>query len=118
MSLIDRFDFVMRSLAAIGLLAVVGCSDPYLTTSPRVVDPETGTAMTGLISLCYGTRMNSPEDIKAFAAEICDGTLVFVQQDLLFNDCPFLQSARATYQCRPSRMQGSVGRFPEPQSEQ
>ena len=108
----------MRGFAAIGLILVAGCSDPYPTTSPTITDPETGTAMTNLISLCYGTRMNSPEDIKAAAAENCDGTLVFVEQDLLFNNCSVLQSARVTYQCRPLRMQGGIGRGPEIRSEQ
>ncbi len=117
-SLIDRFAFVMRGLAVVGLLVGAGCSDPYPTTSPRIVDPETGTAIAGLISFCYGTRINTPEDIKAAAAENCYGTLVFVEQDLLFNDCSVLQSARVTYQCRPFRMQGGVGRGLETKSEQ
>lgn len=111
--MIDRFALVMRGLAAAGLLALAGCSDPYPTESPRLTDPETGNAMTDLISLCYGTRINTPEDIKAAAAENCDGTLVFVEQDLLFNDCSVLQSVRVTYQCRPLRAQGGFGNGPD-----
>ena len=108
----------MRGFAGAVLLALAGCSDPYPTEPPRLSDPETGKAMSDLISFCYGTRINTPEDIKAAAVENCDGTPVFVEQDMLFNDCSVLQSVRVTYQCRPLRVQGGLGSGPETQSEQ
>ena len=93
-----RFGVICACLAWAGLAA---CSAPFPTESPEVVDPESGEPLGNLISFCYGTEMNEPEEIKATAQEQCDGQLVFVEQNMFFNDCPLPQIARVTYQCRP-----------------
>ena len=74
---------------------------PFRTNNPEAVDPESGERLDNLISFCYGTRMNDPEEIKAAAEENCDGRLVLVEQNYFLNDCPLLQNTRATYQCQP-----------------
>ncbi len=87
--------------AGIVCLGLAGCSEPFPTGSPTVVDEDTGEPLDNLISFCYGTEMNSPEEIKTVAEERCEGRLVFVEQNMFFNDCPLLQIARVTYQCQP-----------------
>ena len=87
--------------AALVCLGLAGCSEPFPTGSPTVVDAETGEPMGNLISFCYGTEMNNPEEIKTVAEERCEGRLVFVEQNMFLNDCPLLQIARVTYQCQP-----------------
>lgn len=88
---------------------LAGCSEPYRTNPPKLTDSATGQRMTGLISLCYGTEMNDPEEIKAVAQEQCRGRLVFLQQNFFLNDCPLFQMTRVTYQCLPTA-QGDAGR--------
>ncbi len=87
--------------ACLALASLVACSVPFPTKNPEAVDPESGERLDDLISFCYGTRINDPEEIKAAAEESCDGRLVFVEQNLFFNECPLLQNARVTYQCQP-----------------
>ena len=87
--------------ACLALASLAACSVPFETKNPEAVDPESGERLDNLISFCYGTRINDPEEIKAAAEENCDGRLVFVEQDFFFNECPLLQNARVTYQCQP-----------------
>ena len=93
-----RFSVIYACLAWVGLAA---CSVPFRTSSPEAVDPKTGKQLGNLISFCYGTRINDPEEIKTTAKEHCEGRLVFVEQNYFFNECPLLQNARVTYQCQP-----------------
>ena len=97
---------VWIALACLGLAA---CSEPFPTTPPTVVDKDTGKPMGDLISFCYGTEMNGPEEIKAVAEERCEGRLVFVEQNMFFNGCPLLQIARVTYQCLPLEREEAGG---------
>lgn len=94
---------VTARLAWVALLCsgLAGCSAPFRTVPPTVIDAETGEPMGGLMSFCYGTEMNNPEEIKTLAEEQCEGRLVFVEQNMFLNDCPLLQIARVTYQCQP-----------------
>ena len=100
------FGVVIACLAWLGLAS---CSEPFPTKPPVVADPESGAPLGNLISFCYGTEMNDQEEIKAVAKEACDGRLVFVEQDMFFNDCPLLQIARVTYQCQPLDGDGAGG---------
>lgn len=93
-----HFGVIFACLVWVGLAA---CSRPFPTSDPEVVDAESGEPLGNLISFCYGTEMNKPEEIKETAAEQCEGQLVFVEQNMFFNDCPLLQIARVTYQCQP-----------------
>lgn len=97
---------VWIALVCLGLAA---CSEPFPTTPPAVVDKDTGKPLGDLISFCYGTEMNGPEEIKAVAEERCEGRLVFVEQNMFFNGCPLLQIARVTYQCLPSEPEEAAG---------
>ena len=94
------------ALACLGLAA---CSEPFPTASPAVVDMDTGEPLGNLISFCYGTEMNDPEEIKTVAEERCEGRLVFVEQNMFLNDCPLLQIARVTYQCLPPEREEAGG---------
>ena len=110
---------VFRSIGAISaclaLASLAACSVPFTTENPRAVDSESGERLDDLISFCYGTRINDPEEIKAAAEENCDGRLVFVEQNLFFNECPLLQNARVTYQCQPlPRDEASATGSPSP----
>ena len=96
------------------ILTAGACSAPFPTEPPVVLDSESGRPLQGLISFCYGTEMNSPDEIKTTAAESCDGELVFVEQKMFLNDCPLLQTARVTYQCRAAARAGSGGQSPGP----
>ena len=96
-------------IVCLALLTAGACSAPFPTEPPVVLDGESGRPLPGLISFCYGTEMNSPEEIKTTAAETCEGELVFVEQKMFLNDCPLLQTARVTYQCRAPDLEGNGG---------
>ncbi len=87
--------------ACLALAGLAACSVPFETRNPEAVDPESGERLENLLSFCYGTRINDPEEIKAAAKENCEGRLVFIEQDFFLNECPLLQNARVTYQCQP-----------------
>ena len=54
------------------------------------------------ISICYGTSVNSEEDVVALAEKACDGgRLVLEGQNVFWNGCSVLQPNRATYICDP-----------------
>ena len=103
-------------LAAGGLAVLLGgCStDPYQIEP--TTDPPWETSEKGLpaldpplsdqahrISLCYGTPVNSEEEVLAWAEEICrGGRLVLENQNAFWNGCSVLQPTRVTYICDPS----------------
>ncbi|WP_417453806.1 hypothetical protein [Kiloniella sp.] len=52
--------------------------------------------------LCYGKSLNDPAQVLAFAQETCgDGRIELRGEDLLWNDCPMFQGARASFVCYP-----------------
>lgn len=106
--------FGRAAIVCLAVLTAGACSAPFPTKPPVVLDSESGRPVRGLISFCYGTEMNSPEEIKTTAAESCDGELVFVEQKMFLNECPLLQTARVTYQCRAADLDGSGGQSPGP----
>ena len=52
--------------------------------------------------VCYGKSVNSPTQILAFARETCgDGRIELRDEDAFWNDCPVIQSVRASFVCYP-----------------
>jgi hypothetical protein len=51
--------------------------------------------------VCYGAAFNTSAEVKARARKLCppDARLRYLGQDVLFNDCPLIQPARAVYRC-------------------
>lgn len=66
-----------------------------------VLDPPLS-ARAHRIAICYGTSVNSEQDVLARAEEICGGgRLVLDGQNAFWNGCSVLQPTRATYICDP-----------------
>lgn len=54
------------------------------------------------IALCYGGAVNTEEEVRARAKELCGGgRLVLENENLFWNGCSVLQPARVTYLCDP-----------------
>ena len=92
--------FSRALVVCLAVLSGSACSAPFPIDPPVVRDEKTGQRLQGLVSYCYGTEMNSSEEIRTTAAEACEGELVFVEQKMFLNECPLLQTVRVTYQCR------------------
>lgn len=110
-------------LAAVALaLSFAGCSTEPYRIEPTTDPPweiERGLGLPKLqpplssqarrISLCYGTAVNSEEDVLALAEEVCgDGRLVLEHQNAFWNGCSMLQPTRATYICDPPEEAAAV----------
>ena len=102
---------------AAGALALflAGCSTAPYRIEP-VTDPpwefERGLSLPALepplsprahrISICYGTSVNSEDDVLALAEKTCGGgRLVLEHQNAFWNGCSVLQPTRITYICDP-----------------
>ena len=54
------------------------------------------------IAICYGTSVNSEDDVLALAEKSCGGgRLVLEHQNAFWNGCSVLQPTRVTYICDP-----------------
>ncbi len=52
--------------------------------------------------VCYGKSLNTPQQVLEFARQTCKGGRIELrQEDLLWNDCPMIQGARASFVCYP-----------------
>jgi hypothetical protein len=57
-----------------------------------------------LVAICYGGALNPPEEVRAEAQLACPaGTLTLLDTDLIWNRCPLLQPAKASYVCTPDK---------------
>ncbi|RDD60678.1 hypothetical protein [Ferruginivarius sediminum] len=56
-----------------------------------------------VVTLCYGGLINSAEEVRQAAAELCPpgSTPRFLGGDAFWNQCPLLQPNRAAFQCLP-----------------
>ncbi|WP_162937994.1 hypothetical protein [Kiloniella sp. EL199] len=97
-------------LSAIGLLA--GCAnEPVKVEASRTVADAVarGAQIYGQnkytpwgFGVCYGRNFNNPSQVLAFAKETCgDGRIELRGEDLLWNNCPMFQGARASFVCYP-----------------
>ena len=86
-------------------LLAAACTAPGPTENPPGADREDAP----VVSLCYAPMIADPADILAAAAEACRGAGVsdaapsLWRRDALFNDCPLLSKARASFRCMPRR---------------
>ena len=52
--------------------------------------------------VCYGTRLNTADQVLTFARETCGGGRIELRdEDIFWNDCPMFQGARASFVCYP-----------------
>lgn len=54
-----------------------------------------------VVTLCYGSLINSLESVRQSAAELCppDTTPHYLGGDTFWNQCPLIQPSRAAFQC-------------------
>jgi hypothetical protein len=104
-------------LAALLLTGLAACAQPFeVPPSPqgrRAVPPSP--PLPGplgpfdydprprAVALCYGSWLNSPEEVMAAAQELCpnNGRLERVHEDFLWNTCALFQPVRASFVCTP-----------------
>jgi len=90
-------------LAACEQASRVGGS-PFLTTNPANLPRADAQEY---ISICYNADTTTRQSIEALAMESCKkdvgGTIKFFRHDMIFNDCPVVTKARATFLCLPRR---------------
>ena len=100
----------MRSLMIPVLMAgaVAACTSggprPYPTTPSKAVKEAVAGAPGNprVISICYSSALNSPEEVLDEARYYCaDGEVTFADQDVFWTPCGLLQPMRATYLCTP-----------------
>ena len=93
--------------------ALAACSArPYQVSAPASLTPvlesereaavEAGRPAPKIISLCYGTLFNTPEEVLEEARYECrDGEVTFYDADSIWTPCGLLQPVRASFLCTP-----------------
>ncbi len=90
-------------------VALAACSArPYKVSVPKSVTRareaavEAGRPAPKIISLCYGTLLNTPEEVLEEARYECrDGEVAFHDADSFWTPCGLLQPIRASFLCTP-----------------
>ena len=90
-------------------VALAACSArPYPVSVPKSVTREREAAVEAgrpapkIISLCYGTLFNTPEEVLEEARYECrDGEVTFRDADSIWTPCGLLQPVRASFLCTP-----------------
>ncbi len=90
-------------------VALAACSArPYKVSVPksltraRAAAVEAGRPAPKIISLCYGTLLNTPEEVLEEARYECrDGEVTFYDADSFWTPCGLLQPVRASFLCTP-----------------
>jgi hypothetical protein len=102
-------------LAVVVLLALVGCSpQPGMIEVPEEVTAALAVAkaeaesrdseaqVPRAIALCYGSQVNTPEDVFGYAEFRCERygeAALHYGEDEAYYRCPLLQPVRATFLC-------------------
>ncbi len=89
--------------------ALAACSArPYPVSVPKSVTREREAAVEAgrpapkIISLCYGTLFNTPEEVLEEARYECqDGEVRFQDKNSFWTRCGLLQPVRASFLCTP-----------------
>ncbi len=93
--------------------ALAACSArPYQVSAPASLTPvlesereaavEAGRPAPKIISLCYGTLLNTPEEVLEEARLTCpDREVTFYDADSFWTPCGLLQPVRASFICTP-----------------
>ncbi len=93
--------------------ALAACSArPYQVSAPASLTPvlesereaavEAGRPAPKIISLCYGTLLNTPEEVLEEARYECGGgEVTFYGADSIWTPCGLLQPVRASFLCTP-----------------
>lgn len=87
------------------MLLAAGCTAPAVTENP----PDAAADGTPVVSVCYAPFVADAADILAAAVEACSGAGVadpapgLWRRDALFNDCPLMGKARASFRCKPAQ---------------
>ncbi len=77
-------------------------SVPKSLTRAREAAVEAGRPAPKIISLCYGTLLNTPEEVLEEARYECrDGEVTFYDTDSIWTPCGLLQPVRASFLCTP-----------------
>lgn len=75
--------------------------DLFHAPEPPVLEPPLS-ERAHRIALCYGGAVNTEEEVRARAEELCGGGRLVLQDETLFwNGCSVLQPARVIYVCDP-----------------
>ncbi len=90
-------------------VALAACSArPYKVSVPksltraREAAVEAGRPAPGIVSICYGNLLNTPEEVLEEARYECpNGEVTFHDADSLWTPCGLLQPVRASFLCTP-----------------
>jgi len=103
------------AIAVVWAVALAGCgTEPYpietettppwdlfRAPEPLVLDPPLS-ERAHRIALCYGGAVNTDEEVRARAEELCGGGRLVQQDETLFwNGCSVLQPTHVIYVCDP-----------------
>ncbi|WP_157231056.1 hypothetical protein [Kiloniella laminariae] len=94
------------------LLLVSACAnEPIQVEASRKVQAAVGQSLQTYgkneyspwgFGVCYGSQLNTPQEVLEFAQEICGtGRLEPRAEDLLWNGCPMFQGAKVSFVCYP-----------------
>ena len=89
-------------MGACAQVAKIG-GDPFETVNPTDLPRADGQEY---VSICYNADTTTRQAVEALAKETCKealGGIKFYRHDMIFNDCPVVTKARATFLCLMSK---------------
>lgn len=103
-------------IACLLVLALAACTTrPFVVGAPKALASklppapeiaaavEAGHSVPRLLSLCYSSALNTPEEVMDEARYQCsEGEVTYLDSDMFWTPCGLLQPVRASFLCQPT----------------